>query len=220
MINFINTDCVNFMKSKPDGFYDLAIVDPPYGIDNKKLLSLRGYTGKGCPMNKRMREASSEWDVKPTAEYFNELFRVSKNQIIWGGNYFTDMLPPTREWLIWNKEKYSFKHSAFEMAWTSFNGVSKMVKIQHHGFLMKDKIIIHPTQKPVMLYQFILQEYCKKCIKILDTHGGSGSIAIACDMEGFDLDICEIDKKYLDDSIKRYDIYKSQKIILFDGKIN
>jgi len=215
MVNFFNVDCIEFMKSKPDKCYDLAIVDPPYGIDNSKTLSLRGYTGKGCPMNRRMREANSDWDIKPTLEYFNELFRISKNQIIWGGNYFTDLIPPAREWLLWDKDKYSFKHSAFELAWTSFGGVCKKVKIQHHGFLVKDKYTIHPTQKPVMLYQFILREYCKNGDSILDTHGGSMSIAIACDIEGFDLDVCEIDKKYFNDAIKRFNIHKLQTVLKF-----
>ena len=211
-ICFYNIDNIEFMKTKPDNYYDLAIVDPPYGIDGKKSIS--GYTD-GCRMNRLMRENESNWDIKPTKEYWKELFRVSQNMIIWGGNYFTDILPITREWIIWNKDKYSFKHSGFEMAWSSFDGVAKIVKIQHHGFLIKDKIVIHPTQKPVMLYEYLIMTYSDKYnIKnILDTHGGSGSIAIACDKNNLELDICEINKKYFNGSIKRFDEYKQQEVL-------
>jgi len=211
-ICFYNIDNIEFMKTKPDNYYDLAIVDPPYGINEKK--SITGYSD-GCRMNKLMRENESDWDIKPPPEYWEQLFRVSKNQIVWGGNYFTDILPVSREWVIWNKDKYSFKHSDFEMAYTSFDGVAKIVKIQHHGFLIKDKIVIHPTQKPVMLYEWIIMTYIKKySVKnILDTHGGSGSIAIGCDKHNVILDICEVSEKYFKGSLRRFDDYKRQGVL-------
>ena len=211
-INFFNCDNIAFMKTKPDNYYDLAIVDPPYGIDDKKCISGQGC---GCRMNRLMRAASSNWDKKPPQEYWEELFRVSKNQIVWGGNYFADKLPVSREWIIWNKDKYSFKHSDFEMAWTSFSEVAKIVKIQHHGFLMKDKVIIHPTQKPVILYEWLIMTYKDKYnIKnIIDTHGGGMSVAIASDKNDVVIDICEIDEKYFTDGINRFDNYKMQGVL-------
>lgn len=204
-----NIDCILGMKYYPDKYFDLAICDPPYNIDNQRSIS--GYTD-GCRMNKLMREMK-EWDIRPNFEYFISLFRVSKNVIMWGGNYFTKDLPESRCWIVWNKDKYSFKHSDFEMAWTSFNTVSKIVKIQHHGFLLKDKIIIHPTQKPVMLYEWILKEFGTGVKKILDTHTGSGSSRIACYMNDFDFVGFEIDKKMCIKSDKRfYDEISQQRL--------
>jgi site-specific DNA-methyltransferase (adenine-specific) len=216
---FYNADNMEIMKHYPDKYFDLAIVDPPYGIDNNKSLSLRGYTGKGCPMNERMRKSSSEWDIRPTKEYFDQLFRISKNVIIWGGNYFTDMIPPSREWVVWNKDKYSFKHSDFEMAYTSYNGVCKIVKIQHHGFLLKDKDIIHPTQKPVVLYEYLIDTYCINGNKIIDTHLGSGSIAIAIDkanvLDKKNLTFVgiELDPDYYRAAVERFKNHKRQCVL-------
>lgn len=195
-----NMDCIEGMKHYPNKYFDLAICDPPYNIDNKKSIS--GHT-EFSRMNTLMREMS-KWDIRPDYNYFIELFRVSKNVIMWGGNYFTKHLPESRCWIIWNKDKYSFKHSDFEMAWTSFDRVAKIVKIQHHGFLLKDKIIIHPTQKPVMLYRYILEEFAEKGQKILDTHVGSGSSRIACYLNGFDFVGFELDEKMCAKSEKRF----------------
>lgn len=206
-----NMDCIEGMKHYPDKWFDLAICDPPYNIDNKK--SLTGYSD-GCRMNKLMRNME-QWDIRPPYEYWIELFRVSKNIILWGGNYFTKDLPESRCWIVWNKDKYSFKHSDFEMAWTSFDRVAKIVKIQHHGFLLKDKIIIHPTQKPVMLYEYLLQEFAEKGQRILDTHVGSGSSRIACYLNGFDFVGFEIDEKMCVKQEKRFKEHLSQQRMSF-----
>ena len=216
-LSFYNADNLEIMRGFKDNEFDLAIVDPPYQINDNASIS--GYTD-GCRMNKLMR-AKKNWDIKPEQKYFDELFRISKDVIIWGGNYFTDMLPPTREWLVWNKDKYSFKHSDFEMAYTSFSGVCKIVKIQHHGFLMKDKDIIHPTQKPVMLYDYILTQYAKTNFKILDTHLGSGSIAIAIEkanrLDKMNLQFVgiEIDKEYYEKALNRIEQYCRQGTLSF-----
>jgi len=196
-INFYNIDCIEFMKNKPDNYYDLAIVDPPYGIGVNPNMGLK----KG----QRKRHSEITWDNEiPTPEYFAELFRVAKNQIIWGGNYFP--LPPTKHFIFWDKmnpEGLSFSDG--EMAWTSFNKAIRKWSRRNSG---GDKI--HPTQKPKDLYRWLLKNYAKQGDKILDTHGGSMGIALACDIENFDLDICEIDKEYFDNGIKKYNEFKQQ----------
>jgi len=199
MVNFHNVDNMTFMAAKPDNYYDLAIVDPPYGIDVKT----------------RVFDDCKKWDnATPNETYFKELFRISKNQIIWGGNYFLNYLKPTPCFIIWDK-KMTDKHlmSMSEFAWTSFNTknlIFRQPPVGERGFYNIDGKRIHPTQKSIKLYRWLLQNYANQNDKILDTHGGSGSIAIACDMEGFDLDICELDKEYFDASVKRYNTYKSQ----------
>jgi site-specific DNA-methyltransferase (adenine-specific) len=211
MINFHNVDCIEFMKSKPDKYYDLAIVDPPYGLNIAKTGSIGA--DKFTPKN---------WDAKiPTNEYFKQLFRVSENQIIWGGNYFSYIWNKgCRGYIVWNKLNHHDNRADVEMAWTSFDRLAKYVEYMWDGNRYGTKgnikgvgqptIRIHPTQKPVFLYQWLLQNYATKGDKILDTHGGSMSIAIACDMEGFDLDICEIDVEYFEAAKKRYENYKKQ----------
>ena len=196
MINFHNTDNMEFMATKPDNYYDLAVVDPEFGIgigNSPRLVTDKGLKAK-------------EWDNKPVdMNYFTELFRVSKQQIIWGGNYYP--LPANKHCVIWDKmQPEGMSFGMFDYAWTSFNGANKMFRYS----VQKEQNKRHPTQKPVQLYRWILQRYAEKGFKILDTHGGSGSITIACDMEGFDLDICEIDKDYFNASVKRYNTYKSQ----------
>lgn len=204
MINFFNTDCIKFMKSKPDKCYDLCIVDPPYGDFNGTIERTGGTWSK-----KYQRDNSiKKWDFAPSEEYFKELFRVSKEQIIWGGNYFD--LPPSKHFLIWEKQTISenFSMAMVEYAWSSINDNAKLFK-----WRPQRENGIHPTQKPIALYRWILQKYAKPNDKILDTHGGSMSIAIACDMEGFDLDICEIDKEYFDAGVKRFENYKRQGLL-------
>jgi len=200
-INFYNVDCIEFMKSKPDGYYDLAIVDPPYGIGNKLVDG--GGTRKAKFDNNR---DSVKWDEVPTDDYFKELFRVSENQIIWGSNYFN--LPPTRCNIIWDKMQI-FTGSDFELAWTSFEKASKAFRMSRVEAYSKGKI--HPTQKPVKLYEWLLMNYAKEGDKILDTHLGSGSIALACHNLGFELTACELDKDYFDASIKRINNHVSQQ---------
>jgi site-specific DNA-methyltransferase (adenine-specific) len=208
-INFYNIDCIEFMKTKPDKYYDLAIVDPPYGInmDGGKI------GGNNC--GKAKDYTQKNWDKEPPSiEYFKELMRVSKNQIIWGANHFISRMPfDSSCWIIWDKDN-SGNFADCEMAWTSFNTAVRKYKFRWNGMLqqnMKDKEIrIHPTQKPKDLYRWILKNYAKPNDLILDTHGGSMSISIACDMEGFDLDVTEIDTEYFINGQKRYEQYKQQ----------
>ena len=207
-INFYDIDNIEFMKTKPDNYYDLAIVDPPYGI--------------GVTKNKRLVNGSKkEWDNEiPPKEYFIELQRVSKNQIIWGGNYFIEHLQNTRCFINWDKLNHSDTYADCEMAWTSFDRNAKIFKYMwdgnRYGFkgniqgVGKPTIRIHPTQKPIDLYRWLLENYAEKGNKIIDTHGGSFTNAIACDMEGFDLDIIEIDKTYFNNGVNAFNEYKKQ----------
>jgi len=204
-INFYNIDCIEFMKTKPNNYYDLAIVDPPYGINVNMNM--------GKKKGEKARYEKKDWDKNiPSKEYFNELFRVSKNQIIWGGNYMTDYLKQSMCWVVWDKEvPTGVSFSDFELAWTSFNIAAKKVKLPYCGFIgLNGKKRIHPTEKPIILYRWLLKEFAKENYKILDTHGGSFTNAIACDKEKFDLDICEINKQYFDNGIKQYNEFKQQ----------
>jgi len=205
-INFYNIDCIEFMKTKPDNHYDLAIVDPPYGIDLANMNMGIGNTPKASKIKNRKWKAK-DWDKEiPSKEYFLELKRVSQNQIIWGGNYFD--LGNCGKFIIWDKKiPKGLSFSDCEYAWTSFFGANKMFR--YSAYL--DKLNkTHPTQKPKDLYRWILKNYAKDGNKILDTHGGSMSIALACDMENFDLDICEIDIEYFETGKKRYNEFKQQ----------
>lgn len=214
-ITITNEDNMALMARYPDNYFELAIVDPPYGIGIHKM----NYTqsAKGGVTKRNDYSAITNWDSNvPTQEYFNELFRVSKSQIIWGGNYFE--LPLTKSWIIWDKkteEKYSNDFADCEMAWNSFNKPAKVVRYLWSGMLqpnMKDKQKrIHPTEKPYQLYKWLLDKYAKPNDKILDTHLGSGSIAIACHDYGFDLTACELDKEYFDKSIQRIKNHTNQQ---------
>ena len=208
MINITNEDNMELMARYEDNHFDLAIVDPPYGI--------------GITKNKRLNNNSNnDWDNEiPNAEYFNKLKRVSKNQIIWGGNYFIEHLKNTRCFLNWDKLNHSDTYADCEMAWTSFDKNAKIFKYMwdgnRYGFpnaiqgVGKKSIRTHPTQKPVKLYEWLLMNYAKKGDKILDTHLGSGSIAIACHNLGYDLTACELDKDYYEAAIKRIEQHKQQ----------
>lgn len=200
MINITNEDNMELMARYEDNHFDLAIVDPPYGIGNKLVDG--GGTRKAKFDNNR---DSIKWDEAPNKEYFNELMRVSKNQIIWGSNYFN--LPPTRCNLIWDKMQV-FTGSDFELAWASFDKASKTFRMSRVEAYSKGKI--HPTQKPVKLYEWLLMNYAKEGDKILDTHLGSGSIAIACHNLNFDLTACELDKDYYNSAVKRIEEHKQQ----------
>ena len=204
-INFFNVDCIEFMKSKPDKCYDLAIVDPPYGIGANKMT-----LGNG---KKKIYRGQADWDnTIPTEEYWEQLFRVSKNQVVWGGNYMTAFLPPKSCWLFWDKGTGDNSYADGELAWTSYNGALRKITKSWVGANAKDGLErIHPTQKPIYLYRWILNRFAKEGFKILDTHGGSMSIAIACEMEGFDLDICEIDKEYFEAGVNAFNLHKQQQ---------
>ena len=205
-IELLNIDCMKYMATLPDKFFDLAIVDPPYGLGDR--LEKGGGKLKNTPMAKLYRD-SSKWDnATPSKEYFNELFRVSKNQIIWGGNYFD--LPPTRCVICWDKEQYMHTLSQWEMAWTSFDKVAKIFKKQS-----TDLNRFHPTQKPVKLYDWLLQNYAKQGDRILDTHLGSGSSAIAAHYFGVDFVGCELDNEYYEAACARIKKETSQ-VSIFD----
>jgi site-specific DNA-methyltransferase (adenine-specific) len=188
-INLTCEDNMKLMARYPDNYFDLAIVDPPYGIGINSSGRLGNYGGKG-----------KFWDNEtPDQMYFKELERVSKNQIIWGGNYF--YLKPTRCFLIWDKQQpQNVSFASCELAWTSFNQSAKTFYMRPQN---ADNIRIHPTQKPCKLYEWLLMNYAKEGDKILDTHLGSMSIAIACHNLGYELTGCELDKEYYDQGIKR-----------------
>jgi site-specific DNA-methyltransferase (adenine-specific) len=198
-----NIDCMEYIKQFPDKYFELAIVDPPYGLG--KRLSQRGGKHKNTKFAV-LYENSSQWDNEiPNEEYFNQLFRISKNQIIWGANYYLEFLSSTRGIICWDKKQFMPTFSRIEFAWTSFDAVARLYEGRS-----TDLNRFHPTQKPVELYRWILQNYAKEGDKILDTHLGSGSSRIAADMEGFDFYGCELDKDYFEASCKRFDDYKSQ----------
>lgn len=224
---------MELMARYPDKHFDLAIVDPPYGIGaSKQTASSSKMKWRENSVIKRSTLKSKDWDnAKPSQEYFIELFRVSKNQIIWGGNYFTDYLKPINSWIIWNKLQLLETRSDGEMAWTSFSRPLKIVPLLQDGFKrgqnvgynqpviynepFSGKQTIHPTQKPIALYKWLLDKYAKQGDKILDTHLGSGSISIACHDYGFDLTACELDKEYFDAAMKRINNHRSQTLINF-----
>lgn len=195
MINLHNMDCMEFMKSVPDKFYELAIVDPPYRDINQPTQDMRN--------NGSMKS----FEGRPNKEYFEQLYRVSRNQIIWGANNF--QLPPFMGFVVYKKKTISevFTMSMCEIASISegLGTTSKWIELAP-----QDPNRIHPTQKPVALYKWLLKNYAKPGDKILDTHGGSMSIAIACHDMGFSLDLCEIDKDYFDAGKRRLENHQKQ----------
>jgi site-specific DNA-methyltransferase (adenine-specific) len=196
----LNEDCMEHLKICSDKYYDLAIVDPPYGIGaGKNGFSTIGNNADG--LAKRKDYGAKSWDASvPVSEYFSELKRVSKNQIIWGGNYFLDNLGSTSCFLVWDKVNGRWSNADCELAWTSFKTAVRKYEFMWNGMLqgdMKNKQErIHPTEKPIALYKWILENYAKPGDKILDTHLGSMSIAIACYDLGFELTGCELDPDY------------------------
>ena len=198
-INLHLGDCMEAMRAMEDNAFDLAIVDPPYGIGH----SLLSGENRGSKFIRTERHV--DWDILPTEDYFNQLFRVSKDQIIWGSNYFN--LPTTRCNIIWDKMQ-EFSGADFELAWTSFDKSSKAFRMSRVEAYANGKI--HPTQKPVALYKWLLHNYAKEGDKILDTHGGSMSIAIACHDMGFDLDLWELDSEYYQKGVERFNQHKAQ----------
>ena len=194
MVKLINDDCMSVMKKYKDNHFDLAIVDPPYQLPE------RSKQGSGKLKNRAIQGMYKKgWDIAPEKEYFDELFRVSKNQIIWGGNYFGDHLGRTRGIICWDKKQPFPNFSAWEMAWTSFDKVAKIFRYDNRRGGK-----IHPTQKPIDLYEWLLKEYANKGDKILDTHLGSGSSAIACYNYNYDFIGIEIDKEYFEKAKERF----------------
>ena len=199
-IELLNVDCIEYMATIPDKYFDLAIVDPPYGLDLANMNMGVGNSPK-CSKIENRKWKPKDWDkIKPDYKYFSELFRISKNQIIWGGNYFE--LPPCKNYVIWDKEiPVGLSFADCEMAWTSFLNAPRIFRYSTYNG-KSDKI--HPTQKPIKLYRWLLKNYAKEGDKILDTHGGSMSSAIACHQMGFDLTLCELDKDYYEAGVKRF----------------
>jgi site-specific DNA-methyltransferase (adenine-specific) len=204
MLTITNEDNMELMARYPDKYFDLAIVDPPYGIGAG--VSKTGGASKHNSMSRLKANTHIYNDIKPNKEYFNELKRVSKNQIIWGGNYFINFLSSTRCFVVWDKMNYLPSMSQIEIAWTSFNKHSDLVKINSN-----QENRFHISQKPADLYKWILDKYAKENDKILDTHLGSGSIAIACHDYGFDLTACELDKEYFDKAMQRINNHTAQQ---------
>jgi site-specific DNA-methyltransferase (adenine-specific) len=193
------------MKAMPDKAYELAVVDPPYGLEASGNLSRMNWAGK--LKNRAINLMSTEFDrTPPPPEYFTELMRVSVNQIIWGGNYFN--LLPTRGIICWDKCQPWPNFSAWEMAWTSFDSPAKLFR-----YMKGQEKVIHPTQKPVALYKWLLTNYAKPGDRILDTHFGSLSIGIACHDLGFDLDAWEIDKDYFEAAKERLERHQRQAML-------
>ena len=216
-----NIDCMEYMRTLPDNAFDLAVVDPPYGIGCMSMTYTKAGAirerGNSCAKRRDYRK-QSEWDVRPGREYFDELLRVSNKCIIWGGQYFSDMLPPSKGFLCWDKrcnDAMSNDFSDCEYAWISPGlGVARMFRYVWNGMIqgdMKNKEERwHPTQKPVALYRWIFQRYAKPGDKILDTHLGSGSSRIAAYDAGLDFVGCEIDKTYFELEEKRFAEHTAQ----------
>jgi site-specific DNA-methyltransferase (adenine-specific) len=242
MLNITNEDNKDLMARYPDGYFDLAIIDPPYGsagvgpqweklkrgrwggrFDKYAKETVRHASGGGRFKKYEVERTGGvwagkyetdikHWDIAPDENYFIDLFRVSRYQIIWGSNYYP--LPPSRNFIVWRKLSISenFSMAMVELAWTNLRGNAKYFEC-----VPQDKERFHPTQKPVELYAWLLSHYAKPGWKILDTHMGSGSIAIACHNAGFDLTACEISKLYFDKAMERIKKHIAQKE-LFDAK--
>lgn len=207
MLDLRNMDCMELMAQFEDKHFDIAIIDPPYGIN------------------------AAEWDTitdRPKAEYWSELFRISKNQIVFGGNYFADYLPITKAWMVWDKtirgKSYLKNRSEFELIWTSLKTQPAIFNYTIDGNIegwdggrpnYKKMKAIHPTQKPVKVYEWLITHLVEKGMTIIDTHLGSGSSAIACHNLGFDLTACEISKDYFERSMNRINNVMAQKTLQF-----
>lgn len=219
-IRLFNGDCMEWMKSVPDNYYELSIVDPPYGIGEDGLKNhSRGKLAKPNLYTPK------KWDRQaPEEYYFVELLRISKNQIIWGANHFISKIPYDSScWIVWNKQNGNNDFADCELAWTSFKSSVRMFNFRWAGMLqgdMKNKQQrIHPTEKPIKLYEWLLTNYAKQGDKIFDSHFGSLSIGIACHNLGFELDACELDKEYYESALKRLKQHQAQQT-LFKSDIN
>ena len=210
MITATNEDNMIMMARYPDDYFDLAIVDPPYGYGDAKTDIL----------NFRQTEQHREWNIAPTPEYFKELFRVSKNQIIWGGNYFPFIWGfGGRCFIYWHKGNPVPNFADGEMAWTSFNKNAVQIDYRYYGNLQGNTSAekkIHPTQKPIQLYERVLMKFADKGNKIVDTYRGSASLDIACHNLGFDLVTCELDTDYFNDGNKRLKQHQQQQVMKFE----
>ena len=196
-------DCMDMMAEFSDGYFDLAIVDPPYGINAAKK-----HTGNGWVVRE-----TKDWDKEgPGADYFKELYRISKNQIIWGANYYPMHLPKSMGWIFWDKGQRSFSLADGELAFSSFNRALRVFEFAR-GKMLTESDRFHPTQKPVALYRWILSNYAQPGQRILDTHLGSGSHAIACYYAGMHLTACEIDEDYFKAASERIERETAQTVL-------
>ena len=196
-----NMDCMELMRQYPDKYFDLAVVDPPYGLGDKLT--------QGGTWASKYVKGDATWDIAPTAEYWEQLFRVSKNQIVWGGNYFG--LPSNRCFIIWDKVAHMDTLADCEYAWTSFDRNAKIFKHVRNT----SETRIHICQKPIKLYDWIFKNYAKPTDKILDTHLGSGSSRIAAHKAGLPFVGCELDKEYFEAQEKRFKNFVAQQVIQF-----
>ena len=207
----LNCDCMEYMKTVPDKAFDLAVVDPPYGIgqDGQKECICKN------PKHNRKKHVQKDWDRStPPPEYFRELERVSKAQIIWGGNYFVPFLEQGHKgWLVWDKGQHGLTMSDCELAYTSFDSPTR-VFVCNRVELLRDGTI-HPTQKPIALYEWIFSHYAKEGDRILDTHLGSGSSRIAAYNLGLDFVGCELDKFYFECEEKRFEDFTAQQSLFY-----
>ena len=204
-----NADCLEAMRQMEDNAFDLAVVDPPYGIKNDSHAKDR---------IKRYGQLQTVNNEKPTKDFFKQLFRVSRNQIVWGYNHLSDMLPTTTEFLFWYKHNPVVSYADGELAWTSYSKTAICIDLPFYGgaFTDEDKRI-HPTQKPIALYRWIFQHYAKPGDRILDTHLGSGSSRIAAYDAGLDFVGCEIDKVYFDKQEERFAAHAAQQNLFLMG---
>ena len=224
MINITNEDNMELMSRYEDNYFDLAIVDPPYGLnENGDKGKYRVNTSRKKYKHIKSKVTNyktKEWDNKfESKKYFKELKRVSKNVIIWGANHFIENIPNANSscWIVWDKDNTG-DFADCELAYASFKKAVRKFKWRWNGMFQQDmknkEIRIHPTQKPVKLYEWLIMNYAKEGDKILDTHLGSGSIAIACHNLGYDLTACELDKEYYNAAIKRLNEHTAQLRII------
>jgi len=214
-----NCDCLDFIKEVPANYFDLVLTDPPYGIDIGKMNYTNNING-GLAKRNNYKNHNKEWDLNiPSIEIFNEIKRVSKNQIIFGGNYFAKILEPTASWLIWDKkveDKYSNDFADCEMAWTSYKKPAKIYRFLYSGMIQQDMknkdIRFHPTQKPSALFTNIIRDYAESNFKVFDPFIGSGTTAIACKSLGLDWCGCELESDYCE--IARNRLKKVQGVLL------
>lgn len=211
-ITLYNADCMDILRDMPDKAFDLAIVDPPYGIGEN---GAKNHSRSRCAKSKDYKPFAGLDMTPPTEEYFKELLRVSQNQVIWGANHFISRIPfDSSCWVVWDKQNGDNDFADCELAYTSFKTAVRKFTFRWHGMLqgdMKNKEVrIHPTQKPVALYKWLLTNYAKKGDKILDTHLGSGSICIACHDLGFEMTGIELDTDYYNAAVKRIKDHQMQ----------
>jgi len=216
-VTLINCDCMDLMADAPENHWQLSIIDPPYGIDAANTFGgNERKSGNGAALKTDFEK--KDWDIEiPDADYFFQLMRVSKNQIIWGANYMSHFLPPSMGWIVWNKDNGTTKFSDAELAFTSFERALRVWKYTWNGMIqgdMKNKERrIHPTQKPVKLYDWLLSNYAEPGDRILDTHLGSGSSAIAAHYAGHDFVGIELDENYFKAAKKRFDESTKQEAL-------